>query len=874
MLSDHPAQLNSDALSLALRVSESRYRRLFETAQDGILLLNANTAQIEDVNPYLIKILGYSHAEFLGKKLWEVGAFADWEESKELFAKLQATGYVRYDDLPLKSKSGESIAVEFVSNSYDCEGVKVIQCNIRSTTERKQNERLIRDSEKRFRAIFDQAPLAMALLDKEGSLIISNLPLSRMTGYSNNELSKMKFSDFTYPEDIDKDLNRFNELMEGKIPAYQMEKRYVHKDGHQIWANLFVTVLLDDRGLPQDVIAIAEDITERKQAEIKIKFLTRVYAVLSGINALIVRVRNCDDLFKEACRIVVEKGGFLMALVVIVDQGSKKVISITSAGKDEELLTMIKDRLSSSKDSSNTLVGLAMSGKKPIVSNDSLHDPRLAFRKKYAESGVRSLVVLPLIVSVETVGAFSLYASELDFFQDEELNLLTELAGDISFAIDHIRKQDKLNYLAYYDALTGLANRTLFLERVSQHIYSALKGNHKLAMFFIDLDRFKNINDSHGRISGDALLVQVAEWLTCYAGDVNLLARVGADHFAFVMPVVRPGSDLTQFVEKLMQAFMEHPFHLNDAVFRLSAKVGVSLFPNDAADAETLFKYAEAAIKKAKTSGDRYLFYTRKMTNAVAGKLTLENQLRQANNNEEFVLHYQPKVNLETGKVTGAEALIRWNDPLKGLVPPGNFIPMLEETGMIYEVGRWALRKAVTDYLHWQAAGFAAVRIAVNVSPLQLRNPSFIDELKGKIGLDSNTQGGLELEITESLIMADVNYNIATLKAIRAIGITIAIDDFGTGFSSLSYLSKLPVDTLKIDRSFVSDMAARSEGLALVSTIISLAHSLKLKVVAEGVETEEQMNLLRLLNCDEIQGFLFSKPVPAEIFESKFLTFL
>jgi len=306
-------------------------------------------------------------------------------------------------------------------------------------------------------------------------------------------------------------------------------------------------------------------------------------------------------------------------------------------------------------------------------------------------------------------------------------------------------------------------------------------------------------------------------------------------------------------------------------VLRIAAKVGVAVFPDDGANADALFSNAEAALKKAKASGDRYLMYSQNMSASVAGKLTLENQLRQALDNEEFVLHYQPKVNLKSGKLTSAEALIRWNDPRTGLIAPARFIPILEETGLINDVGRWALRKAVEDYLRWRAAGLAAVRIAVNVSPLQLRNRGFIAEIEQAIGIDEHAAAGLELEITESLIMADVAHSIASLHAIRALGVTIAIDDFGTGFSSLSYLAKLPVDTLKIDQSFVHDMTAGPEGLALVSTIINLAHSLELKVVAEGVETEEQSRLLRLLDCDEMQGFLFSPPVPGEIFETRFL---
>jgi EAL domain-containing protein (putative c-di-GMP-specific phosphodiesterase class I) len=365
-------------------------------------------------------------------------------------------------------------------------------------------------------------------------------------------------------------------------------------------------------------------------------------------------------------------------------------------------------------------------------------------------------------------------------------------------------------------------------------------------------------------------LKQVAVWLTQFTQDANLLARIDADHFAFVVPEIKTDGTQAILIENLMAAFQEHAFDLNDATFRIGIKVGIAVFPDDGDNADTLYINAEAALKKTRLSGERYLFYTQKMTEAVAEKLGLENQLRRAIDNEEFVLHYQPKVNLVSGKVTGAEALIRWNDPRTGLVPPGMFIPVLEETGLIYEVGRWALRQSVSDWLRWRNAGLPAVRIAVNVSPLQLRNTNFINEIRQVVSLDAHAAYGLELEITESLIMEDVQFSIDTLKSIRAMGITFAIDDFGTGFSSLSYLAKLPVDTLKIDRAFVIEMDT-PEGLALVSTIIILAHALKLRVVAEGVETEQQMRQLLSLNCDEMQGFLFSKPVPADIFEARFL---
>jgi diguanylate cyclase (GGDEF)-like protein len=585
-----------------------------------------------------------------------------------------------------------------------------------------------------------------------------------------------------------------------------------------------------------------------------IRRLNRVYAVLSGINNLIVRVRDRDELFREACRIAVEDGELRAAWLGIVDRSATEIVTVASAGAEQPPSAAIGHRTPlAGAAPANGIAARALAEKKAVVSEDA------------------RIAALPLIVADQAVGMLALYAGEAGFFDAKEMRLLTELAGDISFAIDHIEKQEQLDYLAFYDVLTGLANRSLFLERVAPCIRSASAGGHKLAVLLIDLERFKNINDSLGQAVGDALLRQVAEWLKRSVGDANMLARVGTDHFAVVLPEVRQESDLVRLIEETMTAFQEHPFRLDDAVFRIAAKVGVALYPDFGADADALLRNAEAALKKAKASGDRYLFYTQKMTETVSGRVTLENQLRHALNHGEFVLHYQPKVNLGSGKLTSAEALIRWNDPVTGLVPPGRFIPVLEETGMIHEVGRWAMRRAIEDHLRWRKAGLQAVRIAVNVSPLQLRNRHFIDEIQQAVGFDALAAAGLELELTESLIMEDVKRNIASLRAIRAMGVSIAIDDFGTGFSSLSYLSKLPVDTLKIDRSFVVDMTGAPEGLALVSTIITLAHSLKLKVVAEGVETEEQSRLLRQMQCDEMQGYLFSKPVPCDVFETRYL---
>jgi diguanylate cyclase (GGDEF)-like protein/PAS domain S-box-containing protein len=621
------------------------------------------------------------------------------------------------------------------------------------------------------------------------------------------------------------------------------------------------------------LVVLVRDVTPRREADLRIAYLNRVHALLSGINTLIVRVRERKELFREACRIAVDQGALAMAWIGVLDPDCGRIVPGDSAGMPEEFYAAVGRRFNENSLASpgDSLIYQAIAAKTTLVSNESQRDAQIHFRDFHVKYGVHSIAVFPLIVADEPVGVFVLYARESGFFHQEEVRLLTQLAGDVAFAVEQIGKQERLDYLAYYDVLTGLANRNLFMERLRTHLQGAVSGGHRLALLSIDIERFRNVNDSLGRPVGDTLLRLVANRLSSETGDASLVARMDADRFAIVWPVVTDEDGAARFVEKVIGAFMNQPFMLGEATYRLACKMGISLFPDDGEDADALFKHAEAALKKAKVGGERYLFYAQRMTETVISRLNLENRLRMALEVDEFVLHYQPKFDAFSGEIVGAEALIRWNDPRTGLVPPAQFIPFLEETGLIKEVGRWALRKAMDDHARWRAAGLPVVRIAVNLSPLQLRSKDFVAEVKEIVGGDEAAAEGLELEITESLIMENVKLSISTLEAIRAMGIRIAIDDFGMGYSSLSYLSKLPVDTLKIDRSFVLDMVDRPEGMSLVSVIINLAHSLNLNVVAEGVETSEQLRQLKLLRCNEIQGFLMSKPLEASIFEQRYL---
>lgn len=737
------------------------------------------------------------------------------------------------------------------------------------TSQHEADDRL-RTSQLHFRTLIESISDVITMTRADGVLTYISPSVRELAGYEPQEMLGHSLLEFLHPDDQAQGLKAVDEVLQAPGALVHSELRFRHADGSWLMLESIAKNLLHVPDI-EAVVVTVRNVTERHEAGLKIRHLNRVYAVLSGINTLIVRIRERAELFDGACRIAVEQGGFRMALIGIIDHATGKVVPVASAGKDQALLGAIEPGLSLLEGAPRSMVARAIREQKSVVSNRSRDDPQVLFGWRYAEAGVNSIAVLPLLIAGESVGILALYARELEFFRDDEMKLLSGLADDVAFAIDHLDQQERIEYLAYYDVLTGLANRSLFLERVAQFMRSAAGGGHKLALYLIDLEGFKAINDSLGRPAGDALLRQVAEWLTRELKDVNLLARVGSDHFAAVLPVVWHERDVAQFLETLLNAFLAHNFHLDTAEFRVGAKVGVALFPDDGTIADALFTNAEAAMKKTKASGQRFLFYAPKMTEAVARRLQLENQLRQALEQREFVLHYQPKINLASGKLSGAEALIRWNHPREGLVLPGQFIPILEQAGLIHAVGLWALHQAISDYQRWCDLGFCTVRIAVNVSPMQLRRHDFVEELARAVSLHANAAAGLELEITESLIMEDVAHSITSLKAIREMGICVAIDDFGTGFSSLSYLSRLPLDALKIDRSFITDMTSTPEALALVSTIINLAHSLKLQVVAEGVETDEQSRLLRRLNCDHTQGFLFSKAVPVDVFEAKFL---
>jgi len=609
--------------------------------------------------------------------------------------------------------------------------------------------------------------------------------------------------------------------------------------------------------------ALEIEVGQRQRSEAALRRLTRVHEMRSRIAAEIVRTRSQQQLFDEVCRTAVEQGGYRMAWIGV--QQGELVEPVASHGLDHGYVDLVRNAQQAGFHDGPAMT--ALRERRPLRCNDIASDPRMApWRGPALERGFQSLVVLPLFARATLAGCLALYADEPDFFSDEDLSLLVELASDISHALEFIAKDEQLDFLSYYDPLTGLANRRLFHERLAQHVLAAHQNNGRFAVLLVDLEQFKAVNDTLGLQGGDEVLKSVAERLTRVAGNPGYLARVGGDRFAALIPELKDPGSLSAMLRDKVWTRLSRPITVAGHTLRLSGKVGLALFPEDGDDAESLFRNAEAALKRAKQTGERFLFYTAQMGAAMKQKLELEAQLRHALLAEEFVLYYQPKIDLQGGKICGAEALIRWNSPELGLVPPAQFIPLLEENGLIVEVGRWALEQAAADRSRWLREGIAAPRISVNISAVQLRDPEFLDCVCQTLRRFPENAGGLELELTESSVIANAETSLATLQRLREIGVDLALDDFGTGYSSLSYLSKLPLSTVKIDRSFVQRMGDNADSISIVSTIISLAQSMGLRVVAEGVDSMEQLKFLRLLHCDEMQGFLFSPALPPEEF--------
>jgi diguanylate cyclase (GGDEF)-like protein len=497
------------------------------------------------------------------------------------------------------------------------------------------------------------------------------------------------------------------------------------------------------------------------------------------------------------------------------------------------------------------------------------------YLRPLADLGLESFVVLPLASQQQLSGVLALGTIPGAPRSVDDLLQARRLADQVAVALSNARMLDQVRTLAYYDSLTGLRNRASYKERLAHAISAAHRDRKHVAAFFIDLDGFGRINDSLGHDLGDELLRQVAGRLRacCHAGDdtANVgaraeVARMGGDEFTILLPAMAGSEEAVALARRILTTFAPH-FSLGLREVFVTPSVGIAVWPDDGDDVETLLAHADTAMYEAKNQGGNgYQLYSRSMNATALQRLTLENDLRRALERNEFVLHYQPILDTASGAIVGAEALVRWCHPTLGLLLPGEFIAIAEENGMIVSVGEWVLRTACGQNRAWQRAGLPPLRVVVNLSGRQLRQGTLTETVREVLEASDLEARWLGLELTESMLMEREHEGVAALQALRSMGLRLSIDDFGTGYSSLSYLKHFPVDTLKIDRCFVRDLTTVPDDAAITSAIIAMAHALDLRVVAEGVETEEHLTFLRSQGCDEVQGHLLGRPVPAERF--------
>ena len=477
-----------------------------------------------------------------------------------------------------------------------------------------------------------------------------------------------------------------------------------------------------------------------------------------------------------------------------------------------------------------------------------------------------------LAAAMKSVSKERNYSQRVKMESHDELGSLiddfNEMLVQIEMRDQELRnKQNRLDYLAHHDTLTNLPNRLLFQDRLRHAISKARRMQQIMALLFLDLDRFKNINDSLGHEVGDQVLQEVAKRLTNIVRESDTLARLGGDEFVIALEQNTESRELTIVAQKILET-LSTAFHIDTHELYITASIGISLYPANGLTPETLMKTADVAMYRAKEKGrNNFQFFALEMNERAHQALFLENNLRKAIDNQELALYYQPQVEITTGKTTGMEALIRWHHPTRGVIPPDKFIPMAEETGLIIPIGKWVINTACQQTMQWQQAGFPPCKVAVNISPRQFRQSDLVETVAQALDESGLAACWLELEITENVLVEDVAQTITIMESLNSLGVSLAIDDFGTGYSSLSYLHRFPLSKLKIDRSFVQSIGGPAGNQAIVEAIIALACALDLEVIAEGIENQEQIAFLKERGCFYGQGFYFSRPLPVDACE-------
>ena len=671
-------------------------------------------------------------------------------------------------------------------------------------------------SESKFRTIFEQAPLGIVLLDGHtGQILDVNQGLERFLGRTAAELAELDWEAVTHPEDLPAERVQVARLIAGEIDGFQLEKRYLRPDGVLVWGHLIVvTVALKDEDRKLH-LALVNDITQRKLADRQLRESEERYRMLFN---------NTADAI-----LILDLAGKVIA---VNDQACQQY-----GHAREALLRMHITDIDTPEDGVNAAGRIALL--------DSQGQASFEARHRNAQGDVMLVEVRATKVLLDG--------------QPAMFNLCRDISAQK-------QAQARIEFLAFHDELTGLPNRVMGQYRLLQDLAVAHRHQGSLAVLYLDLDRFKYVNDTHGHATGDRLLKGVAQRLGQHLRAEDCLCRLSADEFMLVLTELgseRPVTPVAQACERLL-ANLAAPFDLHGRQIHASLSIGVAIYPQDGADGETLMRNADTALYEAKRAGRAtYRFFEARMNDDLTRFIQTRDALREALARQEFVLHYQPQLELRTGRVVGVEALVRWQRPGVGLVPPGAFIDVAEESGLIVPLGRWVLAEACRQAQVWRTAGWPRLVVAVNLSAVQFRDRQLGREVLATLTASGLDPAGLELELTESLLLQGEETVLATLLDWKAQGIQLSIDDFGTGYSSLAYLKRFQVDKLKIDRSFLVQLLASGEDRAIVQAMIQIARSLNLRTIAEGVEEAAQAEQLRVMGCDEVQGYYYARPLPA-----------
>lgn len=660
------------------------------------------------------------------------------------------------------------------------------------------------ENEQRLRSIIDHNVDAVFAFDIHGLLVSANAACTTVTGFTSEELGEMRLPQLVIRSHVRVATEMFEAALTGSAQTFELE--LIHKTGNAV-SVVVTNIPIFVNGKVDGIYGVAKDISERKHIESSIRASENKYRQLTE--------QSIDAIF------LLDTAGKLL------DVNSQSCASL--GYQAEELLQLYIEDLIDPDD-------LRM---RPLQA-DLLRDGQTVVneRRMVRKDGSR--------IPVE---------SRTKMLPD---GTILSIARDNT---DRNRSDELIRQHAYNDPVTGLPNRTLFLDRLEQMIAIAARRGETFGVMLLDVDRFKTINDTLGHRAGDQLLRQVSERLKLCIRQEDTLARIGGDEFTIILSNVGHSSNGAKVARKILETFQK-PFEVEDQQIYVTSSIGISLYPFDGLDSQAVLKNADTAMYRAKDQGrDCYRLYTEQMNANAFERLVLDSQLRRALELNEFRLFYQPQISAKTGCIVGVEALIRWQHPDLGLVQPDKFICIAEETGLIDPIGDWVLREACRQGAEWQNRG-VPLRVAINLSARQFEQRWLSDTIDGALLESGLAPNLLELELTESTIISNRDNAVETLEALKQLGVKTAVDDFGTGYSSLSYLPKFPLDILKIDRSFISGLVDHRKDSAVVSALINLSHALDMEVVAEGVETKEQLACLRELSCDTIQGFFFSRPIP------------